>query len=73
MPSAICNICDQLVHWWHPGQIKKQTCSCGSKDLTAVAGTYNADDDSWVYHDRKGNIVKNVTRETFHGCETNQP
>lgn len=63
MPSAICNACGSLVHY-RQGHIKKQQCKCGSKDLKAVAGTYDPSGDSWVYTDRKGYVVKNVPRLT---------
>ena len=62
MPSAICNTCCSLVHWPYPGQIKKQTCSCGSKDLHAVKGELVGD--SWQYSDRHGTVRK--TEPVFH-------
>ncbi len=67
MPTAICNTCGELVTWVHRnGQnIKKQRCKCGSQDLTAVAGKYNADFTAFNYYDRRGTIRKHVPRVTL--------
>ena len=66
MPSAICKECDSLIHWPYGQYIKMQTCNCGCKKLIYVKGTYDSDKNSWVYRDRKGNIKKNVPRDTHH-------
>lgn len=64
MPTAICNQCRELVTYQHkPGNHqKKQTCSCGSHDLTSVRVQINYRDDTYEYFDRKGNLVKVVPR-----------
>lgn len=60
MPVAICNECQELVPYKR--HIKKATCKCGSKDLTAVSGKLNHDGTKWIYKDRKGDFMRYVPR-----------
>jgi hypothetical protein len=64
MPTAICNGCNELIHWVNTSRkyIKDQGCKCGSKSLIYVSGTL--EDNSWVYRDRKGVLKKIVPRDT---------
>jgi hypothetical protein len=65
MPSAICNTCGSIVGW-KPGKggLKKEVCRCGSNNLKAVAGRWNADFTGFEYYDRHGKMVKIVPRIT---------
>jgi hypothetical protein len=57
MPTAICNQCESLVHWPYGQHQKKQSCSCGSKELTQVKGELKGD--TWEYSDRHGTSINN--------------
>lgn len=70
MPTAICNTCNELVHY-RKGFLKNQVCECGSKDLTAVSGRLNENATGWNYYDRKQTFVKHVPFTTNVPRDTN--
>ncbi len=63
MPTALCNNCNQLVHYANRRgrHLKDQQCNCGSRNLTAVSGKLSNDAAGWDYYDRKQNFVKHIS------------
>lgn len=60
MPTAICNTCEELIPLKGSDHFKNMVCSCGSKDLSAVAGKWNEEKSGWDYFNRKGDLKKFV-------------
>ncbi len=54
MSVAICNDCNSLVKYRK--HIRKQSCECGSKNLTAVSASLSENGTEWIYKDRKGEV-----------------
>ncbi len=55
MATVYCNTCSKISPY--KGIIKNAVCSCGSKDLSAVAGRWNDQKAGWDYYDRQGGFV----------------
>lgn len=57
MRSAVCNKCGELVPY--KGALNRQSCQCGSTDLSAVHGIIQFADNEYKgvnYYDRKGEL-----------------